>query len=234
MTIHKILFLFTSIVLLQTGQILFAAEAKDDSKDFLKVSGKASLQTNHVEKGLTQTNRDPGLQGSYILNLGQQFKMIIMGSNVSYEGSESHLLLNLKGELTVDFSPNFKTKISYSDNHYYKPENRNGTTLGVQFLIFDYRVLYEYESNWEGTETGASYYSFGKEIKVFGDWIWDNEIGYNMLKDSSYQNYFDVRSMLGYKVQSIFYQLGATTTSSPSQFNGAGDLFFIASVTAEF
>lgn len=229
MTIHNILFILVSSFLFNVS---FAAET--DSKDFLKVSGKASLRSNYVEKGLTQTNKDPGLEGSYILNLGQQFRMILMGSNVSFENSESHLLLKLKGELKVDFSPNFITKVKYSDNHYYKPENRNGTTLSLQFLIFDYRVLYEYESNWEGTETGASSYSFGKEFTVFGNWKWDNELGYNMLKDSTYQNYFDIRSMLGYKIDSIFYEGGITATSAPSQFHGAGDLFFVVSVTAEF
>ncbi|HRO67024.1 MAG TPA: hypothetical protein PL182_05630, partial [Pseudobdellovibrionaceae bacterium] len=69
-----------------------------------RLDGLVSLMSNFVESGLTQTDNDPALQGSFWFNFGPQFRMGLWGGNVSYDGQDSHFLLKLNAELKVDFS----------------------------------------------------------------------------------------------------------------------------------
>jgi hypothetical protein len=49
------------------------------------------------------------------------------------------------------------------------------------------------------------------------------------------ENYFDLRTSFLYKGSSnIMYQISATGTSTPSQFNGRGDLFVYVGASTSF
>ncbi|WP_413290103.1 TorF family putative porin [Bdellovibrio sp. HCB337] len=215
------------------------AQSTDDSKGEVptfKMTGEVALLTNYVEHGLTQTNKDPSLQGAFGFNFGPQFKLGLSGSNVSFADTETeHFLLKLNAELKVLISTTTDFKLGYFNNRYFKTEFRDGSTTYLVITSHGYRVRYESNSNWEGTGASSSYYSFGKAFDLSPTWKWDNEIGYTMLDVEGYENYFDARTSFQYKGSSnVVYQITATGTSTPSQFNGQGEIFFLVGAATTF
>lgn len=209
-------------------------ETKSDVPTF-KMNGEVNLLSNFIRHGLTQTNKDPSLQGAFGFNFGPQFKMGLWGSNVNY-GSTEHFLLKINAELKVQISPTSDFKLGIFDNHYFKNTTRNGNTTYLLITSHDYRIRYESEGNWEGTEESATYFSFGKASELNPSWKWDNEIGYTMVNVSTLENYFDLRSSFIYKGgNNIFYQITATATSVPDQFtNGQGDVAVLVGASTSF
>lgn len=199
-----------------------------------RLLGEAELQSHFIHHGLSQTNKDPSLQGLFWFNFGPQFRLGVWGSNTNYEGSDIHLWLRFSADVKVDFSTTADLKIRYSQNQFYKSDSRNGSTVGLDLGLFTYHIIYEIESNWDGTNTGSSYYAFQKSIDVFGSWKWNNQVGYTMVKADAYSNFFDFRTGIGTQIKDIFVEVVATDTSIPSQFNERGDLFFLLSVKAQF
>lgn len=198
------------------------------------LNGSAELLSHYVDHGLSQTNNAPALQGSFWFNFGPQFRVGLWGSNVNYKNGSEHLALKPSADLKVNFTSNTDLVLSYSQNLYYSTSNRNGNTLGLHLTTFGYRINYEAESNWEGTNSSATYYSLGKTFEIGRGFKWTNDVGYTMVQVNSMSNFFDLRSFVGYKLGQLFYQLGVTTTSNPGQFDGAGDFFIIGSATYEF
>lgn len=208
--------------------------AQTNAPPTFKMDGEASLMTNYVEYGISQTNKDPALQGAFWFNWGPQFRLGLWGSNVHYSGEDSHFLLKLNADLKIVFSPNANVIFRFSDNHYFKPGTHNGNTIGLHFQIFDYKVIYEQLSNFLGTETTATYFAFGTYWNVFQTWKWDNQVGYMQTTSSTLNNYFDLRSFIGTKPSAILYQIGGTYNSAANQFNGLGDLAIILMATVGF
>lgn len=214
------------------------AHAEDDVKGDIpsfKMNGEVSLLTDYVEHGLTQTDKDPSLQGAFSFNFGPQFKLGVWGSNVNYDSTE-HFLLKINAELKVQVSTTTDFKLGYFDNRYFKTDTRNGNTTYLVITSHGYRIRYETNSNWEGTDSRSSYYSFGKTFDINQSWKWDNEVGYTMINDvDGIDNYFDIRSSFLYKGSSnITYQITGTATSAPSQFKGQGDVFILAGASTNF
>lgn len=229
-------FLLQLILVLAFGFRAHAAEETNrpgGTPTFL-LSGSADLLSHYVEHGLSQTDKAPALQGSFWFNFGPQFRAGLWGSNVDYKNGSEHLVLKPSADLKINFTSNTDLVLSYSQNIYYSTSNRNGNTLGLHLTSFGYRVNYEADSNWEGTNTSATYYSLGKTIEIGRGFKWSNDVGYTMVQVNSMSNFFDLRSFVGYKLGQLFYQLGATTTSNPGQFDGAGDFFVILSATYDF
>ncbi len=212
--------------------------AQEDSKSDMptfKMSGDVSLLTNYVEHGLTQTDKDPSLQGAFSFNFGPQFKLGVWGSNVNFDSTE-HFLLKINAELRIQISSKTDFKVGYLKNQYFKTDSRDGSTTYLVVTSHGYRVRYEQTSNWEGSDESATYYSFGKMFDLDQNWKWDNEVGYTMISDvPNIENYFDVRTAFLYKGGSnITYQIAATTTSATSQFNGQGDFFVLLGASTSF
>lgn len=203
------------------------AQAQGNAPPTYQLEGQAALMNNFVDYGVSQSNKDPALNGAFWFNWGPQFRMGLWGSNVNYQGGDTHFLLKLNADLKVVFSSNADMTLKFSDNRYYKPGTRNGNTLGLHFQFFGYKIMYEQLSNFMGTEAGATYFAFNRTWDVFQTWKWENQLGYMMLKKDGMTNYFDLRSFIGKKPSSIYYQGGITWNSSPSQFNGASGLFFV-------
>jgi uncharacterized protein (TIGR02001 family) len=199
-----------------------------------KLTGEAELLTHFVHHGLSQTNQDPSLHGSFWFNFGPQFRLGIWGSNTNFEGSDIHLWMRFSADVKVDFNENAQLFITYNQNQFYKSSARNGNTVGLDLGLFKYHIIYEIESNWDGTSTGSSYYAFQKNTDVFSTYKWNNQVGYSMVKATGYSNYFDLRTALGTKLKDVFVEISATGTSAASQFNGRGDYFVMASVQAGF
>jgi len=218
----------------------FSARAQENSRSDIpnfKMNGNVALLTNFVEHGLTQTDGDPSLQGAFGFNFGPQFKMGVWGSNVNYNSTE-HFLLKANAELRVILSSWTDFRLGYNSNHYFKTTTRNGNTTYFVITSHGFRIRYEKETNWNGSDSSSTYYSFGKSFDLSQSWKWDLEAGYTMLKDvPNMENYFDARMSFFYKSDSnnITYQLSATGTSIPSQFsNGQGNTFVYAGASTSF
>jgi uncharacterized protein (TIGR02001 family) len=224
---------FSKLILtlsLLTGSffIVAPARAQTDSKSDVpsfKMTGDVALLSNFVEHGLTQTNKDPSLQGAFSFNFGPQFKMGVWGSNVNYQSTE-HFLLKLNAELRIQITATTEVKLGYFDNKYFKTTTRDGNTLYLAINTHGYRIRYESNSNWEGTDSASTYYALEKDFDINTDWKWGFGGGYTMQNSTAFSNYFDGRGSLYYKGSSnILYQLSLTGTSSATQFNGQGDFF---------
>lgn len=212
---------------------LAAEPAKSTNSPTYQLTGEAEIQSLFVHHGLTQSKNDPALQSAFWFNFGPQFRLGLWGSNVSYDGIDTHLWFRINADINTKFSEKSSLKILYSENRYYSGNSRNGNTIGLHLGFFEYHVIYELNSNWEGTETSSSYFAFQKTYDVLGSWKWDNQLGYTQVKASGYANYFDVRSMIGKQINT--YNLrGGVTWSSDSSIGARGGLFFTAALGVRF
>ena len=202
----------------------FAQEEIKGEVPTFKMTGDIALLSNYIDHGLTQTNKDPSLQGAFSFNFGPQFKLGVWGSNINYQGPE-HFLLKLNAELKIVFTSTSDAKLGYYDNRFFKTATRDGNTVYLTINTLGYKIKFESNSNWEGTGLSTTYFALGKVFEINANWKWDNEIGYSMLGSKVYGDYFDVRTAAIYKGGSnVFYHIALTATSSPGQFNGAGDI----------
>lgn len=209
------------------------AHGQSNNSPTFALSGDVALLSHYVEHGLSQSDKSPALQGAFWFNFGPQFRLGLWGSNTNYENSDDHFNLRINGDIKVDFSAANYMVISYSQSQYYNGGDRNGNIVGLHLHFGEYRVTYDMMSNWEGTDERSARLGFGKDTKVFGDWIWDNEAGYNSPEVSTISPYFDLRTALGTQWGPIFVEGSVTGTSAASDLNGAGDVFFILSAKTE-
>jgi uncharacterized protein (TIGR02001 family) len=231
---RKIILTFTVLI----GSVLSSlqSQAQEDKREIpsFNMTGELALLTNYVDRGLTQTNKDPALQGAVSFNFGPQFKMGLWGSNVNFQSSE-HFLLKVNAELMVPVSPTAEVDFGYNNNKYFKTDTRDGGTMYLQVKFSQFRILYQSESNWEGTGTASTHYIFGMISDLSPSWKWDNEAGYSMLTLDTYTNYFYGRTSALYKGgNSINYQISASMTSEAAQFNGRGDLAIYLGASRKF
>lgn len=222
------------ILLLCSPLLSPLARAQNDVAPTYKMEGLAALMSNYVDYGITHTDKDPSLQGQFYFNWGPQFRLGVWGTNTKYPSSDTHFWLKLNADLKIAFSQNADMTIKLTSNHFYKTENRNGSIVGVHLNLFGYGVRYEQHSNFLGTETTASAYSFSKIFPVFGDWKSENILGAMMLTADNLSNYFWVETWLGTKPAAIYYQIGVSYNSSASQFDGAGDLMGMLKASVSF
>lgn len=199
------------------------------------MTGGATLSTNFVEKGLTQTEGDPNMQGDFWFNFGPQFRLGVWGSNVRYdETSTTHFWMKLNGDIKVDFSPETNMIIKYSDNKYFKSNNRDGNTIGIHFDFGGYKIFYDMDSNWEGSDGKATYFGVGKAVLMGGDWVWNNMGGYTMPKVDGVTSYFDIRSSFGKKLKNIFVEGVATYANAPGPLKDRAKTSVFLSATASY
>lgn len=201
-----------------------------DTRNDYQTEGTTSILSHFVSHGLSQTNKDPSLQTSIFIPVGPQFRFGIWGSNVSYPGLDNHILIKIPVELKLEFNKDVNLTVGYSMNQYFKNRARNGSTTALRLNVFDYIVIHELESNWEGSEEKSKYFAFNKTFRIWGDFDWENQLGYTVLNVENLQNYFDLMTSISGKSNKLIYKFTITATSNPGQFNGAGDIFGIFSL----
>jgi uncharacterized protein (TIGR02001 family) len=201
-----------------------------------KLSGAAELMNNYVNRGLTETDKDPALQAAFWFNFGPQFRMGLWGSNVGYEGSETRFLLRANADVKISFSQTTSMNILIHNNNYFKPEGRNGWIYGAHIHMPPLKFILESESNWAGTLSQMNYFGLGYEVDLDERWKWPTQIGYSQIKSDSYSNYIDFRTGIHYKSGvNIRYKLDMTgLLNNAAQFNGRGAYAFILAAMTEF
>lgn len=219
-------YFFITLIAILFLNIPSKAQTKEAKGDY-SIEGTTNILSHFVHHGLSQTQRDPSLQTSIYIPLGPQFRIGLWGSNVSYEGANNHIWLKVLFDLKIEFNKDVDFIIGYDVNQFYKDKIRNGNTTRLGLNIFSYRIVYETESNWEGTETSSRHVGFGKAFKIYNNFEWDNELGYTMVEVTTLQSYFDLRSKISATYNKLDFHIAATATSNPGQFNGNGDIFGI-------
>lgn len=209
------------------------AQDKNPNAPTFGLSGHAQLTSHFVHKGLSYTDKDPGLNTSFFFNLGPQFKFGFFGSNVKFD--ETHLWLSFRGEVKVNFSPTVEMDLYYHDDHYFRSSQRNGNILGTKLFISGIKLQFEMLSNWEGSKTRSQYFATGYDFDFFYGLLLGTHLGYTT-QNTELKNYFDGRLGLIYRTErSGVYDIFITSTSSPSQFeNKRGQTAYGASAAFEF
>ena len=200
-----------------------------------RVNGSAQLTSNYIEKGLTQTDGDPGLQADFWFNLGSQFRVGVWGANVSYDSaSSSHFWLKMNADVRVDFSQTSNLIIKYSNSQYFRPNNRDGDTMGVHLDFSGYKVIYEIDNNWQGTQSRTTYAGLGKDFPIWNTWVWANQGGYTIPEADGVQSFFDYKIGLGKKFQDIFAIASVSYSNASGAFKDQGELAGFLSVSVKF
>ncbi len=200
-----------------------------------KVEGDASLLTNYIWHGLTQTKLNPAIQSSIFYNFNQTLRFGAWGSNVNYYNSnKANALLKLKGDIFVPLSNNTSFGIHYSDNHYFESDDRDGNTVGFNIEVYKYHLLYEQESNWQRLGVKSKYLRLEKIWDVFTTWKLETAVGFTQIDGAPFSDYMDALLGIGYTSGPFSWQIGATSTSNNSQFRGYADSFIYLLLKASF
>jgi uncharacterized protein (TIGR02001 family) len=101
---------------LSASSFVFAAE-KETKSDFT-TSGSVGLFSQYIFRGLTQTDRDPALQGNFDINHSSGLYLGMWGSNVSWprdryinNADETSTFYKSGGNLELDIYGGFKSEI---------------------------------------------------------------------------------------------------------------------------
>ena len=200
-----------------------------------RVEGDASLLTNYIWHGLTQTKLNPAIQSSIFYNFNQTLRFGAWGSNVNYYNSnKANALLKIKGDIFVPLSTNTSFGIHYSDNHYYESDDRDGNTVGFNIEVYKYNFLYEQESNWQRLGVKSKYLRLEKIWDVFTTWKLETHVGYTQIEGAPFSDYFDLLSGIGFTKGAFSWQVGGTSTSNNSQFGSSADTFIYLLLKASF
>jgi uncharacterized protein (TIGR02001 family) len=131
---------------LSASSFVFAAE-KDTKSDFT-TSGSVGLFSQYIFRGLTQTDRDPALQGNFDINHSSGLYLGMWGSNVSWlrdiysttalgYGTDQSTYYKSGGNLEIDIYGGFKSEIGKTGLgidlgalQYYYPGTERGRDQG--------------------------------------------------------------------------------------------------------
>lgn len=208
------------------------AQEKDDNLQPGKLFGEAGLTTNWIENGVSQTDKGYALQAG----LGYRwtlFKVGMWGSNIKLPNTNDNLNLRIYMSYRFIFTKNSDLLVRYDFNRYYGGGDYNGSITGLDLNVFDYHILYDKNSNWEGAGE-ATRYGFAKDWKIPYNLMLNLNAGYNMVNVDNYSNYFDIKTLVSYHYADITYALGNSYNSGSSQFDGRGNLSFFLQMNAQF
>ncbi len=227
------LFLLCSALSAGFAQAQQRSDSKSDKSN--KLYGEASIVTNYVDKGVTQSDKAPALQADLGYQMGPQARLGLWGSSVKFPSATENLNLRIYFDVKVDFTSNTNLVLRYDLNRYFQSDQHNGSILGLDFSSFNYHVLFQMDDNFEGLKSGsANWFAFKKEFQWARGFIFTPQLGYTQTAVSGYSSYFDTRVSIGYKFADVLYELVNTYNSSSSQFSGRGDLTFLFGLNARF
>jgi uncharacterized protein (TIGR02001 family) len=231
MSSHRKIFHLRSTLCILT--IVFAQSALCEVASN-KLYGEAAIVSNYVDKGITQSDKGPALQAGFGYRMGPQARLGIWGSSVKFPDGDENLNLRLYFDVKVDFTTNTNLVLRYDFNRYFQGDTHNGNLLTLDLDTFTYHVMAEMNSNWEATQTSATWFGFRKEYSLSRGFVLNPGLGYTQLSATGYTNYFDARLGVGYKLADILYELAMTYNSNSSQFSGRGNMFFLLAINAKF
>lgn len=203
-----------------------AAEKKEiGNKPTYRFSGDAQLLSQFLDRGLSITDGNPGLNTSFLFNLGQQFRLGFWGSNVSnVTSSDDNFWLKFIADINIEFSPDSIFMAYIHDDNYYKSDLRNGQAFGMTYDFKSYMTQIEWLTNYQGTGTGAFYLKVGKVFPLYKKILPGVFVGLTTQNSEGYLNYFDFKATAIYTLTSSFdLEGGITAVTNSTQFGRRGE-----------
>ncbi len=197
-----------------------------------KMYGEVSLQSDYVDKGLTQSNKTISIGAEAGYWFGGQGRIGMHANSVNYVNESATVELAGFGEYRFVFTPNTDLRIRNDLFRYFSDSTRSKVAVLLDQNFFDYHVLLFREDNFEGTKKPRNWFAFHK------DWIYspslqiNTTVGYSMVED--YDNYFDTRAGLTYLTGNVSASVFNTYVSNNSQFGDKADTAFFVAVAAKF
>lgn len=210
------------------------AHAQGASQEISRMYGEITLMSNYVEKGLTQSDKNPSLGAELGYGFGAQGKIGFVAYSVKYPAEDTSVSMQAYGEYKFIFTPATDLKIRNDLVRYFSEDTRNNILIKLDQNFFGYHVLFEYEDNFEGTKSNRNWFGFHKEWPFYSIYQIDFTGGYSMLDLPGYNNYFDTKTGISYVKPNFSVGIFHTFTSQASQFHGQGDMFFLLELVANF
>lgn len=199
-----------------------------------RVYGNMMLETDYVEKGLTQSDHKPAFEAAVGYLFSSQGKVGFQAASVNFAGESVNLEMRLLGEYKFIFNSSFDLKVREDVYNYSPSSQRNNMVMTLDFGSYGYHTLVASENNFEGTKTQRTWIGFHKDWFMAGG-IVGGTVGYSSLNSSSgYSSYFDTRASYTYNFTNAALSLYNTYNSKASQFDGKGDLAFFAAFEIKF
>ncbi|MBI1239885.1 MAG: hypothetical protein GC199_11155 [Alphaproteobacteria bacterium] len=208
-----------------------AAMAQEEASSPFSFSGSLTLTSDYVFRGISQTQNDPALQGSFDVSHESGLYAGVWASNVDFNDATDT-------NLEVDFYGGFANSIeafSYDIGvlYYAYPDTSGVDYDYVEFLLglgYDFEVLSisgaVYYSPDFFAETGDAYYvTAGVAVPVL-DWLTlDANVGYQDIDDNvtfGADDYTDWN--VGATVSVEGFDFGVRYTDNDAEVPGGGDL----------
>lgn len=220
-----ILLSIVTVLFLSINALAADKEADKGITPTYRFTGDAQLTTHFVDRGLSITNGNPGLNASFLFNMGQQFRIGFWGTNISnITATDDNLWLKVVADIHINFSNDSIFKMYFNDDHFYKLDLRNGQSFGINYDFRSYLTQLEWMSNFQGTKTDALYFKFGKMFAFYKEVLTGATIGYTMQKSKAYYDYFDFKAFATHKISDYFeFEGGLTFVTNGTQFGARGD-----------
>ncbi len=207
-----------------------------------KMYGELALQTNYVDRGLTQSNKGMSIDAGLGYWFGGLGRIGFQANSVSYSHptdagivTESvNSELRAFGEYKFVFSGNSDLRLRNDLVRYFSDDTRNNTLITLDQNFFTYHIIFERDDNFEGTKTHRNWFAFQHGSTGGSSFQWDFIVGYSILEIPGLNNFFDTRVALSYVTTSLTLSLVNTFNSAAAQFNGAGDTSVFFVVAAKF
>jgi uncharacterized protein (TIGR02001 family) len=193
-----------------------------------RLYGDIKLTTDYVEKGLTQTDKNPSVIAGFGYWFGPQGRIGVQASNVEYEAFDSTMRADVFGEYKFLFTPNADLKLKTSYSQYSPAAGRNNLLTGLDQNLSTYHFLFEHDDNFEGTKTRRDWVAFHKDWNLDTSYLFSVTVGYSMLQKTGLKNYIDTRIGASYASTNFFAGIYHCYNSKASQFtDGQGDMAFL-------
>ena len=219
--------LFTNLLAIN---FCFAQEKNNEAGKFFS---EATLSTNYIVKGLTQTMNDPVFQGGMGYNFGM-FRGGLFASNVRFPTENEHLQLKPYLQFVVDFNPDYIMYVGYELSNYYKSGDRNYTETSIGLSVYGYKLMFIQSTNFEATQEASSHIELSKSFDI----PWTLKLETSLQSNSpqavdTYKSYFDLGLKVRYDYQNMEVFTKLTGTSNSSQFSDKrGDYNLYVGVSA--
>lgn len=206
--------------------------AQESSAGMSKMNGQIGITTNYVDRGLTQSNKQPSIAAAFDYRFGGGGRLGFEAANVEYPEESARIEMRGFGEYTFVFTSNADLRIRNDWVQYMNGGQRNKTVVLLDQNFFSYHVLFSREDNFEGTKNSRNWFAFQRDWPFWRGTILGTTVGYSMVE--GYDSFLDALLKVKYPLGSFNLSLALTYVTNSSQFNGQADPSVYVAVDTKF
>lgn len=235
-----------SLLTLSTVVFIPISAQADESSLGLDFTGNASLVTEYVFRGITQSNENPAIQGGFDVSHDSGIYAGVWGSNVNFnDGDEANVEIDVYGGyegsykgLTYDIGAIYYAYPGADDNlNYDFVEGYLG--LSYDFDLLSASASFNYSPDYFGESGDAQYYALGVDVPLPKDFTLSGHIGYQAIDDNAsfgVPDYTDWSVGLGYTIQGfdVSLQYIDTDLKEPSECADGCDTRIVFGISRSF